>query len=135
MAELADALVSGSSEAIHVGSSPFICTRKRLRIGYNSESFSTKSAFVGINPLSWMKSLCDEICFTAGYGEADLISSEALAEDFIQTRLDFILQSRISFLPFFQFCAILVPRGDYYGRKQACRFIYGFCGQNIKDDR
>ena len=27
MAELADALVSGSSEAIHVGSSPFICTK------------------------------------------------------------------------------------------------------------
>ena len=30
--------------------------------------------------------------------EADLISSEALAEDFIQTRLDLILQSRISFI-------------------------------------
>ena len=28
MAELADALVSGSSEAIHVGSSPVICTNK-----------------------------------------------------------------------------------------------------------
>ena len=27
VAELADALVSGSSEAIHVGSSPFICTK------------------------------------------------------------------------------------------------------------
>ena len=40
--------------------------RKRLRIGYNPESFSTKSAFVGINPLSWMKSLRDEICLTAG---------------------------------------------------------------------
>ena len=33
------------------GGSPFTCTRKRLRIGYNSESFSVKSAFVGINPL------------------------------------------------------------------------------------
>ena len=43
-----------------------------------------------------MKSLRDEIPLTRGYGEADLISSEALAEDFIQTRLDFILQSRIS---------------------------------------
>ena len=29
MAELADALVSGSSEAIHVGSSPVIRTNKR----------------------------------------------------------------------------------------------------------
>ena len=28
VAELADALVSGSSEAIHVGSSPFICTKQ-----------------------------------------------------------------------------------------------------------
>ena len=27
----------------------------------NSESFSIKSAFCGINPLSWMKSLRDEI--------------------------------------------------------------------------
>ena len=43
-----------------------------------------------------MKSLRDEIPLTRGYGEADLISSEALAEGFIQTRLDFILQSRIS---------------------------------------
>ena len=49
-----------------------------------------------------MKSLRDEIPLTRGYGEADLISSEALAEDFIQTRLDFILQSRISFLLLFQ---------------------------------
>ena len=120
---MADALVSGSSEAIHVGSSPVVrtnkrdtalavvsffvfaravtqnplastardsgdvClwqtrridtkwismfnlpvvrTRKRLRIGYNSESFSTKSAYVGINPLSWMKSLRDEIPLTRG---------------------------------------------------------------------
>ena len=101
---MADALVSGSSEAIHVGSSPVVrtnkmstalvvvlvlfirtlglegraaqsklpvdvcdrerpsCavrganhspvvrTRKRLRIGYNSESFSVKSACDGINP-------------------------------------------------------------------------------------
>ena len=44
----------------------FISARKRLRIVSNSESFSTKSAFVGINPLSWMKSLRDEICLTAG---------------------------------------------------------------------
>ena len=28
--------------------------------------FSTKSAFVGINPLTWMKSLRDEVCLTAG---------------------------------------------------------------------
>ena len=96
MAELADALVSGSSEAIHVGSSPVVRTRKRLRIGYNSESFSTKSTLSGgLNrihdeiPLAW-----DEIRLDGGW--VDLISSEALAEDFIQTRLDFILQSRIS---------------------------------------
>ena len=44
---------------------PVTRTRKRLRIGYNSESFSTKSAFSVINPLSWMKSLCDAICPTA----------------------------------------------------------------------
>ena len=25
-----------------------------------------------------------------------------------------------------------MPRGDYYGRKQARGFIHGFCGQNIK---
>ena len=36
---MADALVSGSSEAIHVGSSPVVRTRKELRIGYNSEFF------------------------------------------------------------------------------------------------
>ena len=47
----ADALVSGSSEEIRVGSNPVTCTRKRLRIGYNSEFFSVKSACVGINPL------------------------------------------------------------------------------------
>ena len=91
-----------SEEALLAEQIPSVSTRKRLRIGYNLESFSVKSAFVGINPLSWMKSLCDEICLMAGYGEADLISSEALAEDFIQTRLDFILQSRISFLLLFQ---------------------------------
>ena len=51
VAESADALVSGSSEEIRVGSNPVIRTRKRLRIGYNLESFSIKSAFVGINPL------------------------------------------------------------------------------------
>ena len=49
------------------GSSPVIRSIKRLKIGYNLESFSTKSAFCGINPLSWMKSLRDEICLTAGY--------------------------------------------------------------------
>ena len=34
VAELADALVSGSSEAIHVGSSPVVRTIKIRRIGY-----------------------------------------------------------------------------------------------------
>ena len=36
--------------SLDTGSIPVISTRKRLRIGYNSESFSVKSAFVGINP-------------------------------------------------------------------------------------
>ena len=40
---------------IRAGSTPVTRTRKRLRIGYNSESFSVKSAYVGINPLLWMK--------------------------------------------------------------------------------
>ena len=35
----------------NMGSIPVRVTRKRLRIGYNSESFSVKSAYVGINPL------------------------------------------------------------------------------------
>ena len=34
MAELADALVSGSSEAIHVGSSPVVRTKNKCRMGY-----------------------------------------------------------------------------------------------------
>ena len=95
MAELADALVSGSSEAIHVGSSPVVRTRKRLRIGYNSESFSTKSTFSGgINriydeiPHAW-----DEIRLDGGW--VDLISSK-LGLDFIchrqiSSRSDFII--------------------------------------------
>ena len=32
VAELADALVSGSSEAIHVGSSPVTCTKQKDRV-------------------------------------------------------------------------------------------------------
>ena len=32
------------------GPNPASPTRNRLRIGYNPESFSVKSAFVGINP-------------------------------------------------------------------------------------
>ena len=99
VAELADALVSGSSEAIHVGSSPVTCTRKRLRIGYNSESFSTKSTFSGgINriydeiPHAW-----DEIRLDGGW--VDLISSK-LGLDFIchrqiSSRSDFIIDSRL----------------------------------------
>ena len=35
VAELADALVSGSSEAIHVGSSPVVRTKKVVSIGYD----------------------------------------------------------------------------------------------------
>ncbi len=38
-----------------------ITYRKRLRIGYNSESFSVKSAYDGINPHSWIKLLRDEV--------------------------------------------------------------------------
>ena len=44
-----------SEEALLAEQIPSVSTRKRLRIGYNLESFSVKSAFVGINPLSWMK--------------------------------------------------------------------------------
>ena len=58
-------------------SSPVTRTRKRLRIGYNSESFSTKSTLSGgLNrihdeiPLAW-----DEIRLDGGW--VDLISSEA----------------------------------------------------------
>jgi hypothetical protein len=47
-----------------------------------------------------MKSLRDEILLRK-VREADLISSEDEVEDFIQARLDFILQSRISFFSFF----------------------------------
>ena len=62
--------------------------RKRLRIGYNSESFSTKSTLLGrINrihdeiPLAW-----DEICLDGGW--VDLISSKHC--------LDFICHRQIS---------------------------------------
>ena len=65
----ADALVSGSSVERRVGSNPVTCTRKRLRIGYNSESFSTKSTLSGgINrfhdeiPHTW-----DEISLDGGW--------------------------------------------------------------------
>ena len=94
---------SGHNEAVlktvwahaHVGSNPTPSARKRLRIGYNPESFSTKSTLSGgLNrihdeiPHTW-----DEIRLDGGW--VDLISSEALSEDFIQTCLDFILRSRI----------------------------------------
>ena len=39
---------------------------KGHRIGNNLCPFSIKSACVGINPLSWMKSLCDEIPLPRG---------------------------------------------------------------------
>ena len=39
VAELADALVSGSSEAIHVGSSPVTCTRVTKRPSRKAWSF------------------------------------------------------------------------------------------------
>ena len=74
---------------------PYVRTRKRLRIGYNSESFSTKSTFSGgINriydeiPHAW-----DEIRLDGGW--VDLISSK-LGLDFIchrqiSSRSDFII--------------------------------------------
>ena len=89
------------------GSRPVGSTRRRLRFGYNPESSSTKSTLSGgLNrihdeiPLAW-----DEIRLDGGW--VDLISSEALAEDFIQTRLDFILQSRISFLLLLNFLILI----------------------------
>ena len=60
----------------------------------------------------------------------DLISSEALAEDFIQTRLDFILQSRISFLLLFQIFAILVTPSD---NPEFNELMDAFCGPDGLD--
>ena len=48
-------------------------TKKDCNFDTKLQSFLTKSAFCGINPLSWMKSLRDEIYLTTGYGKADLI--------------------------------------------------------------
>ena len=68
VAELADALVSGSSEAIHVGSSPVVRTRKKHTLVYQDNV-----CFFQLNPpmaeeihLRWMKSLRDEIPLTRG---------------------------------------------------------------------
>ena len=95
MAELADAPDLGSGIFRCAGSSPVTRTRKRLRIGYNSESFSVKSTFSGgINriydeiPHAW-----DEIRLDGGW--VDLISSK-LGLDFIchrqiSSRSDFII--------------------------------------------
>ena len=70
--------------------------RRRSSPRIKSCHFSTKSAFCGINPLSWMKSLRDEICLAAGSGRRIWFHLRWHTEDFIQTCLDFILQSRIS---------------------------------------
>ena len=51
-----------------------------------------------------------------GLGEADLISSEAKAEDFIRVCEDFIVQSTIS-LTSYRFCDAMNKRGDKNGRK------------------
>ena len=66
-------IVAGS-----LGSSPLTRTRKRLRIGYNSESFSTKSTLSGgINRIHDEIPLAsDEIRLDGG--GVDLISSEAV---------------------------------------------------------
>ena len=45
------------------GPNPPSPTKKALA---KASAFSVKSAFVGINPLSWMKSLRDEIPLTRG---------------------------------------------------------------------
>ena len=55
-------------DSLDTGSIPVRSTRKILRIVSNPEYFSTKSAYVGINPLSWMKSLRDEILLRKGKG-------------------------------------------------------------------
>ena len=67
---------------IRAGSTPVTRTRKRLRIGYNSESFSTKSTLSGgLNrihdeiPRAW-----DEIRLDGGW--VDLISSEVVHRRF-----------------------------------------------------
>ena len=57
-----------------------------------------------------------------GIGEADLISSEAKAEDFIRACEDFIVQSvaeqlRTISLTFYRFCDTMNKRGDKNGRK------------------
>ena len=72
-----------------------------------ASAFSVKSACVGINPLSWMKSFQDEICLAAGYGEADLISSEAVRRrfhpnsfGFHPAKLDFIKFIRLAWIIF-----------------------------------
>ena len=48
--------------------------------------------------------------------EADLISSEAKAEDFIRACEDFIVQSTIS-LTFYRFCDTMNKRGDKNDKK------------------
>ena len=63
VAELADAHVWGACGVHRTGSSPVFRTRKRLRIGYNSESFSIKSAFCGINPLRGWNRYAMKSCF------------------------------------------------------------------------
>ena len=66
-----------------------------------------------------MKSLRDEIPLRGEKDAADLISSEALAEDFIQATLGFHRALR-DFIDFhFEIC-YNIKRGDDYGRKQTC---------------
>ena len=94
-ADLAHLVERNLAKVEVAGSSPVIRSRKRLRIGYNSESFSAKSTFSGgINriydeiPHTW-----DEIRLDGGW--VDLISSK-LVLDFIchrqiSSRSDFII--------------------------------------------
>ena len=94
------------SDGIVVSSSLARRTRKRLGIGYNSESFSVKSACVGINPLRGWNLLFVGLTrrmtqytasgmhmwwnpANAGLIEADLISSEVAHRRFHPSSLRF----------------------------------------------
>ena len=61
VAELADALDLGSSAKSMQVRPLSPAPKKDCNFDTKLQSFLTKSAFSGINPLSWMKSLRDEI--------------------------------------------------------------------------
>ena len=105
-------------------------TRKRLRIGYNSESFSVKSACVGINPLrgwnllfvgrtrrmtqytaSGMRTRWNPA--NAGWWGADLISSEAAQRRFHPSSLGFH-PAKQDFIKFVWFVGIASPLQAFF---------------------